>query len=210
MAKRKVTELEDVRIDFVSFVDRGANGKKFEIFKSADYNGEESHETDEELSKEEKSLLKRMLKFFKIHTQEEEEMAKSEEILKAIEGLGASVNKVSERLDQVESKLQKEEEDLETQEEATTEEGTTDSGASTEEETTEEASGDTASTEKGNGKDKEDDSGVEIMNAVEKLTETLKGIDERLENLENTRKSSHSIHSDNMEKSEEVSFAGIF
>lgn len=64
MADRPIPgELRDVDVQFISLVTKGANGRTFKIFKSADYKGEEQQEPERE-QEEVRSFFRLVKNFF--------------------------------------------------------------------------------------------------------------------------------------------------
>ena len=114
MGKVTATELKDVRVDFVSFVEEGANGQKFAIFKSADYMPENNENETNDFSKEEKGILKRFVDSFRKHMKiekEEEQIMKelAEKILAALGAMQKSLETLSGGFSKLEKSLLKEE-----------------------------------------------------------------------------------------------------
>lgn len=130
MAKRKCIELIDVKVDFVSFVPRGANGEPFALFKSADYvpptkgregdvvslaelqgmpEGEPTRKTVE-LSREDTGVLRRVFGFLWKTREKHEEGEMSEETKKALAALTALVEKIDGKVEAALSRVKKDEE----------------------------------------------------------------------------------------------------
>lgn len=213
MGKVKATELIETRVDFVSLVERGANGQKFEIFKSADYKDTGKEKESIVLNEEEASFFKKFVEFFKKSKEEEMdniEKDEAKEILDKLKELASQVAAIEKRLSAMEKQLSEGKEKGDGQIEETTKEKDTDPApaAKTEDGKVEGASGD-------KGVAKEDDKNTEIMkemgDTVKSISELLEGVNERLGKIEKTRASSNAI-SDNgkpVEK-QDSAFAGIF
>ena len=228
MGKAMARELKEVRIDFVSFVDQGANGAKFEIFKSAKAKEEKSTEPTEGFTKEQESLFKKFLDFFKRETEDLEENKTEvvnkeiggdmdlDKIVKMMEKLEATVKSIDARLTLSEEaagegEVPKPEGEVD---ESTGTEGTTDPP---EDPKPEEGTGDQTPKEPAGAGEEGADAEVEkankiVMDSLERMSKSIEGISKRIDNVEKIRKDSKGAggdaDTDNIEKSSV--FAGAF
>ena len=202
----KAIELKDVRIDFVSLVDRGANGFPFKFVKSEhpiiDFRKNVRTE-DKKISKEEVGFFKKLARFFKKH---EEEKTMDEKILKSLDGL-------TDKIDSIEKKIEKiqKEEDLEQEKDTNNDAG---EGTNTEEGD----AGDNNDTQ-GEGQSDESshqdvdkpDNSEEVEKALKTIIDKMDGVSKRVEALENIRKDSKSIKDEQeRQETEKAIFKGIF
>jgi len=184
MAKRKCRELKDLKVEFVSLVDKGANGKPFAMVKSefpvVNFRKEEKKtdidiKKEDEITQEDQSFLKKFCNFFKTNKQEEKTV--DEKILEKLEDVNKSVKAINDRMDKLEKG---EEEDVDT---------------------------DNADTENNS-------QALEKMaDAVVDIAKLVSSISKRVETLEKTRRPSKAIDKDNIRKStknNEVTFEGVF
>jgi hypothetical protein len=115
MGKTKAQELKNVRVDFVSFVEEGANGEQFAIFKSKDYKEPEKNKikNDSEI-KENINALEKILNSFKGFftnetkiTQEGNSMNEQDknDVLNAVKGVNDNVSGLSEKVDGIEKRV---------------------------------------------------------------------------------------------------------
>ena len=209
MGKVKAIELFDTRVDFISFVEEGANGEKFEIFKSANYKEDKGKET---ISKEEYSLFKKFTEYFRKFTKEnKEEDMDLEKVLEMLTEIVETVKSIDVRLTALEGIAKEKEDGEEGSEEGTEGADGVDKVADTGTEKKE--VGDVA---KGKdvteGDDKSEEVEKKLTDTIEKLAKSLEEVNKRLESIEKMRVQSNAIAGDDdttgdVTKSE---FAGIF
>lgn len=229
MAKRgkvKATELKNVRVDFVSLVRQGANAERFQIYKSAEAIQKEETEKRKavEIDKKDIGVFERILNLLKGKSNEEEiEMGKAEEILKAVEDLSGKVTSLTERVDKIEKgeeddpnpdgnggdeseKEKKEKQDKAAAAAAAKKEGDTTAGDGSG------GGGDDKPTGKKAEKKPEDEKEDKVLAAIKGISEKMDSLGGRVEKIEKTRGGSNQIQKDkkNKDQEEEVSFANIF
>lgn len=102
MGKIKARELKRGKAEYVSLVSEGANGKEFEVFKSADYKRDTNKE---ELSSEEKSLFKKLFKFIKKEEDDMGDIMNADKMLAGIEGLSEAVKGLTSKVEEMDKKI---------------------------------------------------------------------------------------------------------
>lgn len=225
MGKVDGTELKNVRIDFVSFVGRGANGKGFEIYKSAEHKEAGKPETTTEsieCSTEEAGIFKKFFEWSKKEKNKEEKM-NLEDIAKKITDIGTTIEGVVARVATLEAPAKKSEEDVDVADETTVDVDaetpdatetpeTPDTPDSVEEPTVDVDA--TKSTPEATTEpeltDAEKAANKIVENAFDKLNTTLKSVDERLKQVESARNPSKKVESDEKPTKKESDFKGAF
>jgi hypothetical protein len=108
MGKRKATEINNLRLKYVSLVDEGANGKKFQIFKSADYKpdkiDEEIESVELKMSDTEVGVLKKITNFFVKNNEEvdmDEVNEKFDKVSEMIKSLGKKIEDINNKFDKL-------------------------------------------------------------------------------------------------------------
>jgi len=196
--KRLATELKKLKVDFVSLVGSGANGQRFEVFKSADYKPEDIENDSEVISEEVKNLVQSMKdglsKFLALFpnkkskkTNQELSVSDKTEILEAITGLAGQVKGLTDRVESFEKSK-----DGETDAEKTARESA-EKKAADDKATAEKKAADDKAKETGGSDAGDDKANKEILAAVKAVGETVNGLENRVKTIEETRQTSNAM-----------------
>lgn len=231
MGKVTATELIETRIDFVSFVDKGANGERFQIYKSADYKPEAEKEIKKSIDFDEKelSVFQKILDFFSSKRKDENELPETKNlnkeedvmdknILSIITSLKSCVDTLTTKVENLEKKIEKKIDEQEDDNGVSGDENDTRNTGTQETSSTDTDSGED---ETGNG-DSSDDEGStesndsnteELQKQIAELTERVTKLGTTVESISKKRIPSNKIDEQEIEKdggTDEVSFKGIF
>lgn len=179
MSKINARELKDARVDFVSFVEEGANGEGFKIFKSA-------HHKNNNLTDEEEGLFKKFINSLKEYiTKKEKEttnMSDMQSILNEIKGVGDKIDNVNNTIETMKTDIN----DLKKWKEEVLNDKETGAGQENKDTGKEAGSGDGSENQNTDGHEKTNESNSDTKEILNQLT-LLNG---RIDNIENYRPSS--------------------
>jgi hypothetical protein len=194
--KRLATELKNVKVEYVSLVQSGANGERFQVFKSADFKGtEKKHSASgNEVSVEVKTLIESLKdnlnKFLSLipgvkkkNSNQELSVSETKEIMEGIKGLGEKLTAMSGRLDDLDKKPKKGEGNDPEPTEA-------EKAAAIKKAAEEKAKADAKKEKSG---DEDEDSNEEILGVLKGIGEQVGKIDERVKTIESTRQTSNAL-----------------